>query len=287
MSLNARQSGFTLIELAIVMTVSALLLVGAARAANVVQQSRQESVTKETQTDIVEALQAFLDKNGRLPCPAPLTALPDSDTFGYEVTDRCNQNAGFAGTFRDDGPRGRVRIGAVPTRSLNIADEKAFDGWGRRMTYAVSAALADATISYDGGNGGIGLVDGGGNPIVTPPDSGVMVVVSHGKSANGAWLRIGSARPCNAGRQDGENCNRCYRFRSALRADDNFDNIVRFSFPDDRLFHIARCGKAGRLYSPDDPAADTEGCILPPGLTAVLNCGESVQIYDGSGCASP
>ena len=284
MSDRQTQRGFTLIEMAMVLLISGLLLAGLAQGFKVWLQWRAQTVTTEAQKEIKDALRAFVVENRRLPCPAPLDAPPETANFGSEVTTTCADGTAYGGTVLTASATGDVRIGAVPTRTLNIPDKLAFDGWNQRFTYAVSAGLADSTVGYRSGNGTIDLVDGNGNSVVTPPATGEVVIISHGRAGNGAYSRYGVAATCDTGSLDGENCDgdaqlRVAEYASAAGAA-QFDNIADYNLVDDDslAYKMLICSEKGMLYMPDDPAADADGCVLDVGK--VVACNAKGMLYN-------
>lgn len=236
------QAGFTLMELAIVMIISGVLisLLGSAL---VSYTKKSRITTTEFRMDkIQEALDQYLNVNGRYPCAASRFLGPDEVNFAEEQVAACRGGAVLAGTARVVGqsgatPANNVRIGAVPTRSLNLPDEFIADAWGHKFTYAVTENLATSgQYSADGGH--IAVIDGRtptANSIIFPDNSAHYVIVSHGRTGNGSYP-IGSATipsvPCGSA-LDSFNCNDTSIFRSTLVNSDVgnatfFDDYVAF-----------------------------------------------------------
>ncbi len=92
------QGGFTLLELTIVLAIIGLLAVGALKAASALRENAGISETSKRLNTLVMALQTFLMKNNRLPCPAD----PNIDTnLGDE---NCPSN-----------PSGEILRGVIPS----------------------------------------------------------------------------------------------------------------------------------------------------------------------------
>jgi len=203
---SGRENGFTLLEMAIVILISGVLLSFMGSALLAYMKKSYITKTHFRIEKIQEALAQYLSVNGRYPCAAARTLGPEDANFGREVTTTCNAGT-IAGTARNGG----VRIGAVPTRSLNLPDDFIADAWGHKFTYAVTETLATpALYSPDGGR--ITIRDGAGLSLVTPPDTAHYVVVSHGATGDGSFPVGNSAVPsvaCPAVGQtlDRENCN--------------------------------------------------------------------------------
>ncbi|MGE0485215.1 MAG: type II secretion system protein [Gammaproteobacteria bacterium] len=118
--------GFTLIELAIVLTVMATLATAALAPLGVQREARQRRETVAALDLAVEALYGYALGHGRLPCP---DALDDGD--GREDRD------GSSGC--------RVRDGWLPALELGVDGR---DAWRRRLRYQVTARTPGRT----GGN---------------------------------------------------------------------------------------------------------------------------------------
>ena len=171
-----------------------------------IKQSRVSST--ENKIEIIdEALQLFLSRNGRYPCPAPLNSPLDGANFGIE--------AGLAPPAAPD-CNAKIVIGAIPVRTLNLPDDFISDAWGGRFTYAVTAPLATPN-QYNSDEGAISVVDSAGNSQITPQGSAHYVTVSHGTNNVGATLIEGvGSIPCDATTQEGANCDNDDVFRNTL-----------------------------------------------------------------------
>lgn len=115
-----RQSGFTLIELAIILTIAGLLLGGFMALTRSLQAQKRYDVTLARMNSVLRVLDNFAQINGRLPCPA--------DPSG----------AGM-GVMRATCTTAASRDGVVPFHNLGITQQMATDGYGNPFTYIVSA----------------------------------------------------------------------------------------------------------------------------------------------------
>jgi type II secretory pathway pseudopilin PulG len=109
--------GFTLMEMAVVITLMAIFLTMGLRMLRATQESAAWSETRAKQERIKVALIAFLRTNGRLPCPD--SALPP--TGGEPVA--CLVNAGR---------------GVLPWKVLGLSVGDVQDGWANFFTYRVA-----------------------------------------------------------------------------------------------------------------------------------------------------
>lgn len=216
--------GFSLVEVSMALAIGGVLMTSAMYMLSNYLRTLRMKTTQERMKDIDEALIQFLGINGVLPCPASLTDQQDSTTFGRQITDAsvypfaadCYAGAPNAagGAFRATGripggtnTTGYIVIGAVPTRTLNIADEEIADAWGNRFLYAVTNALT-VDGSYDPTQGSIYIVDSNNAPVAVPAGSAQYVLVSHGGDRAGAYSLggIASGVACPAGTLETRNC---------------------------------------------------------------------------------
>ena len=164
------QRGFTLIELAIVMFIVALLLGGMLLPLSAQQDIRSRQETEKALNDIRDALFGFALTNGRLPRPA------ESPTDGAEKA-TCADNAACSGF--------------VPWAALGSAK---LDGWNKLIRYSVTPDFANApitlstvanrTVQTRDSAGVVGYLAGGAS-CTTPNQCVPAVIFSQGKSRGG------------------------------------------------------------------------------------------------------
>ncbi len=133
------QSGLTLIESAISITILGLMLAAVVNLYDAARQQNQPRTTEHKMKTIVKALSTYVETSGRLPCPANPAA--NDVSFGWEW----NVTAAMAETDAGAPPAGFCNLngagsvtGIVPFQTLNLPPEIAIDGWGNYFTYAVS-----------------------------------------------------------------------------------------------------------------------------------------------------
>jgi prepilin-type N-terminal cleavage/methylation domain-containing protein len=120
--------GFTLIEMAVVLLIVALLLGGLLPTISSQFEQRRVSETLKKLDEIQQALIGFAVINGRLPCPAVANATGvESPAVGSNCTSFSN------GSF----------VGFVPAATLGLSPTDlqgyAIDAWGNRIRYAVTS----------------------------------------------------------------------------------------------------------------------------------------------------
>ncbi|MBM3115960.1 type II secretion system protein [Jeongeupia naejangsanensis] len=127
-----RRTGFTLIELAVVLAVIGLVLASAVQATRLMGEAQHVRDTRAQLSEIHEALLGFAVSTGHLPCPAN----PAAVGAGSGVEDR----AAAGGCNRLQG--------LLPWATLGLGQNDAF---GRPFSYRVTGYYADtdpATVGY-------------------------------------------------------------------------------------------------------------------------------------------
>lgn len=131
------KNGFTLIEMAIVMFIMALVLGSGLALLSAQQDQRQIEETNNRLANAQEALIGFAITNGRLPCPASETSNgQESPAGGGNCTNPYN------------GYLPAVTLGFAPINSNGYA----IDNWNNRIRYAVTSANGNAFTTTGGMN---------------------------------------------------------------------------------------------------------------------------------------
>lgn len=240
-----RQNGFTLLEMAVVIFVSGLLTVAAAKLYSLYLSERSYTITKDNMRAAGIQMSYFFEKNYGYPCPADRALAPTDPGYGLQFDSDCNPGdvgltavgmctAGgglcMAAGMRDmngDGdmtdPDEVVLIGALPVRSFSAVTPVIFsenivkDGWDNKFTYAVTAALTNGSYEYYKGT--VHVQDEFGNETAGIQNNGHYVIVSHGPDGKGAFTVKGDRPvPCGpvAAALDNENCDDDGLFVQAL-----------------------------------------------------------------------
>lgn len=149
---RARSGGFSLVELAVVMAIVALVLGGAMFTLSAQVETRNFNEAQLRIEQAKELLLAYAVVNKRLPCPARYVSDADNSqgqesfcsaekpaacgtpTTTFQTHSRCSESTGGAGTYSGFLP-GRA-IGFQPVDTAGYA----LDPWGNRIRYAVDAA---------------------------------------------------------------------------------------------------------------------------------------------------
>jgi len=211
--------GFTLVELAIVLTITSLLLGSYFAIYERSTTTNSERITNQRLDVIEQAVLAYYHKTGFLPCPAQTTVT------GALVGSTTNCSAAApAGTVDVGAGSDTVRIGAVPTGSLNLENQYFTDGWGNRFGYAIVKDMG-TTIrnfnNYTSATSVITIVDDAG--VAYNNGIGAFVIWSHGADGNGATTLNAQTPIACGGNLDSENCDNDATFR------DMFSNLTKGS----------------------------------------------------------
>jgi prepilin-type N-terminal cleavage/methylation domain-containing protein len=219
-----KPSGFTLVEIVIVLIIASVLLAAIVSLARPYFEEKQRIRNEDVIRTVEQALADYFEQVGAFPCPAPLdTARGTAEDGTSDCTDPPTQT-GISAVDGRDGRR--VLIGAVPYRDLGIATDSTIDSYANRLTYAVSflsttTAYNDGTdtdgdtLVMDDHTGAIDILDHGGNSLLdvvaTAEDesgSAHVFFFSHGRDGKGSFTDGGQANgdgTCTGG-VDEENC---------------------------------------------------------------------------------
>ncbi len=212
LSLNksvSSQSGFTLLEIAIVLIIIGILTVPMLQ---IYKQYRYQQITIQTLTAMSEtynALREYYTNNGNYPCPAGRNLGSGNPNFGAL---NCAAAVPVGGCTADDvcrvagiNPGKTVLIGAVPFKDLGMNGSYAQDGYGYKLQYMITEDLTtNATATLAPNAAEIQEVNSVGANVSALQG----VVFSNGDNGKGAYSSNGGlAGPCAAGTLDAENCN--------------------------------------------------------------------------------
>jgi hypothetical protein len=235
-----KEAGFSLIELAILLTIVSLMV------ATCLQEFRQYNVTKTrndtyAHRDVVEqGLVRFIYNYHRLPCPADPALPPGAALAGFEqcltgtgqtAVDFCNGQVcrRIGGRYTDETPGytfDNVLTGAIPYSTIGVPLSQAIDGYGSKFGYTVSEYLtrqgsgAKYSQSYNDQYGVVNIeqyfpdtdtISPAKNPDVaggTFNAAYMFALVSYGQNRKGGYGYNGNLiAPCTGPGRDIENCN--------------------------------------------------------------------------------
>lgn len=167
---SRRHSGFSLIELAVVLVIIGLLVGGGITALEATQMQTLRSDQQRQLERVRTALYGFAMSKGRLPCPADLD---DDGEEGGECS----------GAAADS-----IVGGRLPWADLGLGRR---DSWGSPLRYAVTAEYAQSSHTLD--SEGEIVVHNDHDGSITIANNVPAVVVSFGPQGAQAW----DALPCS------------------------------------------------------------------------------------------
>jgi len=224
-----RPAGFTLVELAVVLLILALLAgpLTAGLSARIARQAEQR--TDEALGEARDSLLGHLVRHNRLPCPAK------GPTDGAEAYDgsTCAQYNGL-----------------LPWATLGIRGE---DGWARRLRYVVTPAYTKPLTGIEDGKLEVFTrnLDGAELSLTTTTGQSPAVILSHGANGLGATHADGSPQPPPiAGSDEARNATaNSTRFYSRTLSENPgapggaFDDRVTWLSPNLVAYHLSSAGK--------------------------------------------
>lgn len=183
--------GYTLIELALVVAIVGVLLGGGLSAYKNRSEANKYHQTEQTIRQIDTAIKNYYAMNGFLPCPADGAQADGTANFGIAVAydtnfkSCANPNTAPAGLAAE--PRG-----VVPVRTIGLDDSFAYDGWGRKISYAVSPGLgSQEDFMNEQNNGTLKIINSSGVQVSNSEYGAAYAIFSHGRNGEYAFLKTG------------------------------------------------------------------------------------------------
>jgi prepilin-type N-terminal cleavage/methylation domain-containing protein len=187
------QSGFTLVEMAIVLVIVGLMLGGLMMSLSQTRESTNRSEATTQLAEIEEALYGFAQANGFLPNPV--------DANGVEITTGAPERQGF------------IPAGALGLKGARNANGLLIDPWNTPLRYSVTTAFARPTLITMTAAGTMEIRDASGGAIIAPAIPAV--VLTEGKN----WATSTS-------NDELENKDGDITFVSAGYNETNFDDLI-------------------------------------------------------------
>ena len=232
-------SGFTLVELAIVLIIVALLTSGLLMGISAQRSAAEDADAQRQLENIREALLGFAMANGRLPCPAdplePLSSGGGSERLKCRSEGCPSPSGAPPGTPPDK--TCSLEHGVLPSSTLGIPDT---DPWGNRFTYFAGLEFS-RPLSWDdikdGRRSRFALDTTEGRANIKESASGAniasdlpAVIVSHGSKGAGAYQPTGLQLPISSDPNEAENSDADLTFVSRTPGE-TFDDLVTWIVP--------------------------------------------------------
>lgn len=238
------RSGFTLLEMAVVITIVAIIIASAMTMGNRWITAERYRVTNRNFDAIERAMLTHLRTYRRLPCPSDISLTPGNGQFGVEAA---NPGPCTGGVPAANFSSGNTVMGGLPTQALDLPASMMTDGWGRKIMYAIDMRMTrlDSADNYPYNESvAIGsirvdarLANGTTVERNSASNRAVYLLLSYGPNGHGSFLPKSNARLW-AGSTDADEWNNCNCNRTAATAADaifvqsspfpTFDDIVRY-----------------------------------------------------------
>lgn len=242
------QSGFSLVELAIVMTIIGLLIYPLLQTYKKYNDQEKIDDTTIAMNNVSSAIGQYYIENGAYPCPADRHAAFGTLAFGVAdcttvknlSPNTCSPGQGMCNAAGIAKP---VYTGGIPFKTLGIPYTAMIDGYKNLLSYSVSSDYTDKyTTVPDKRVGSITYKTETKDPTTgtvsstLPENAPFYVLVSYGEDGAGSFNLQGQQLACNAFHKDGENCdlNATFLDRSLMRSYAN-----NSEYYDDRLYPVA------------------------------------------------
>ena len=286
MRTTSRKSAFSLVEIAIALSIIGFLL-SASLIAGRNLLARYKMDTAHSNVDAIStAIETFYQERGYYPCPA-IGSRSSSDSDYGDAVGSCNTNTCPSGLSCSND----IVIGTVPFSTLGIHIKE--DPWNNKFTYAVDKRLTDR----DDGVcilRGSAIIQGESNNNIT--DKAAYAVFSHGPGENGVYGRNGgAASTCDTSRKDHENCNGNRTFRQLNVIADDFTSIMKWKNLDSTITPKTRGLRrhrkphqiAGHIYTYIAGESSTAIPSIPvESIVVRFNPSGAVEIRGGGGSAT-
>lgn len=228
-----RQTGFTLVEIAIVLLIVTILLGGLLPTISGQIEQRHINDTRKQLDEIQQALIGYAVANGNLPCPAKSASDGSEDR---NISGACNK-----------------RKGLIPWSALGVSK---LDSWGRIFAYSATPAYTNSFTKFKLGDPRDITVmtrDTNGNLVNLSNNNDVpAVILSYGSNGYGATLDNGTVLPNSSGTNIDEQTNLAVAGINFVSKDPSnntvsgggeFDDIVTWVSPNILFNRMVSAGK--------------------------------------------
>jgi hypothetical protein len=187
------RKGFSLLQASIVLMAASMILVSMIPGQNAGDTAQKTIDTIARMNKIEDGMQRFMALNGRRPCPADGQYDVNHANFGWEAGTIAPNNplGGCVGgtpaaSMGPDIGTGFIVGGMVPTKTLALPDDYAYDAWGNRIQYVVDTRATTSYNCYSLKTGGLQVItkDPTGAAVFT--DNVMYAYISHGPGRYGA-----------------------------------------------------------------------------------------------------
>jgi prepilin-type N-terminal cleavage/methylation domain-containing protein len=194
-----KQRAFSLVELAIVITIISVFIAGVMNVGVGVTNNSKVTVTKNKMNEIYKALGNYAAANGRFPCPAPVTNIKGDANYGNNQTNGLGScfditsNAGVVTGAYSSTTANTLMYGMIPVQNLKLSSEMAEDGFGTKFGYVIDRRFTgfneNGTINNfkNGPESSVITINEVGSTTETVTNGAAFVIVSYGANKKGGF----------------------------------------------------------------------------------------------------
>ena len=179
-----KNSGFTLLELSIVLLIASMLATFSVGIGNFFLEQNKIRATQIKLRTIANALDIYLIQHNKLPCPAGL-----KKSTGVALTS-CSSSNATDGVYVNN----NVARGWVPYKELGLTPDAVYDEWNSKIVYSVPIVLVDSDFNeLDDDFNGITVYNNTNNSSEITKYA-IYTINSHGKNGLGAFDKKGDQK---------------------------------------------------------------------------------------------
>lgn len=190
-----KNSGFTLLELSIVLLIASMLATFSVGIGKFFLEQNKIRATQIKLRTIASALDIYLIQHNKLPCPAglkkstgiPLGATPENSAG------TCSSSNATEGVYVNN----NVARGWVPYKELGLTADTVYDEWNNKIVYSVPTVLIHSNFNeLDDDFNGITVYNDSKSKfsITNDNNKAIYTIVSHGKNSLGAFNKDGDQK---------------------------------------------------------------------------------------------
>ncbi len=177
-----KNSGFTLLELSIVLLIASMLATFSVGIGKFFLEQNKIRATQIKLRTIANALDIYLIQHDKLPCPAGL-----KKSTGTALTS-CSSSNVTEGVYVNNS----VARGWVPYEELDLTNDVVYDEWNSKIVYSVPIAMLSNFSKLNDNFDGISVYNDSKSELIT--NEAIYTLVSHGKNGLGAFDKKGNQK---------------------------------------------------------------------------------------------
>jgi prepilin-type N-terminal cleavage/methylation domain-containing protein len=190
--LITNKRAYSLLELSIVILIISILITGAMTMSVGTINNAKNDTSIDRINQVYQAIGNYLLSNKRLPCPASLKKNKNTDSdYGVEVA-----NCSGIGLYQSN-TNSNLVYGAVPSKSLGLANDMAEDAYESKLIYLIDKRfaiasqtvlnIANTTFSTATNTGIITINEKPSGVVQTATNDAILVIISLGANKSSAF----------------------------------------------------------------------------------------------------